>query len=231
MPKIIVFDVNETLLDVQTLGPTFIQMFGDKNTLKEWFSLLLLHSEAATLAGPYFDFGTLAGAALDMVGASRSAPVSESDKQRVLDAMLRLPPHPEVKDALTGLRAAGLRMVTLTNSSQKAIEQQVRNAGLAELFERNFSVDAVQRYKPAPEPYRMVAAELRVAMSDLRLVAAHAWDVLGAMRAGCSAAFVARPGKTLFPLVPAPDIVGENLRTVCEQIVERERRAEVQRDV
>ncbi len=81
MTPIIVFDVNETLLDVQTLSPYFEHIFGDKNSLREWFSLLLLHSEAATLAGPYFDFGTLAGATLDMVGASRSQPVAEMEKR------------------------------------------------------------------------------------------------------------------------------------------------------
>lgn len=222
MPRIIVFDVNETLLDVQALAPHFVQMFGDHHSLNEWFSLLLLHSEVATLAGPYFDFAALAGAALKMVAASRSVSVRESEMKEVLDGMLRLPPHPEVIDALQFLKKRGLRLVTLTNSNQKAVDQQVRHAGLSEFFERNFSVDAIQRYKPAPETYKMVAGELGVATSDLRLVAAHAWDVLGAMRAGCAAAFVARHGKILFPLVQPPDVIGEDLHVVAEQIVEQE---------
>jgi 2-haloacid dehalogenase len=70
--------------------------------------------------------------------------------------------------------------------------------------------------------YRLVATELQVAPSQLRLVAAHAWDVLGAMRAGCAAAFVARPGKALFPLADTPDIVGPDLRNVADQIVKRD---------
>ena len=171
--------MNETLLDVQTLSPYFEHMFGDKNSLREWFSLLLLHSEAATLAGPYFDFGTLAGAALDMIGASRSQRVTEVEKKKILDAIVRLPPHPEVKHALGILKNAGLRMVTLTSSSQKAVEQQVHNAGRMEFFEKNFSVDAINRYKPAPEAYRMVAAALGVETGQLRLVAAHDWEHSG----------------------------------------------------
>lgn len=222
MARIIVFDVNETLLDVQTLSPYFEHMFGDKHALKEWFSLLLLHSEAATLAGPYFDFGTLAGAALDMIGASRAQPVAEVEKNRILDAIVHLPPHPEVKHALGILKKAGLRMVTLTNSSQKAVEQQVRNAGLAEFFEKNFSIDTINRYKPAPEAYRMVADGMAVDIGRLRLVAAHGWDILGAMQAGCAAGFIARKGQTLFPLVKPPDVVGPDLTTVAEQIISRE---------
>lgn len=223
MARIIVFDVNETLLDVQTLSPYFEHIFGDKHALKEWFSLLLLHSEAATLAGPYFDFSTLAGAALEMLGASRSHPVAEVEKNRILDAIVHLPPHPEVKKALGILKQAGLRMVTLTNSSQKAVEQQVRNAGLAEFFEKNFSVDTIKRYKPAPETYRMVADGLGVGIGQLRLVAAHGWDILGAMQAGCAAGFIARKGQTLFPLVKPPDVVGPDLTAVAEQIISREK--------
>ena len=224
MARIIVFDVNETLLDVQTLSPHFEHMFGDKNVLREWFSLLLLHSEAATLAGPYFDFSTLAGATLDMIGTSRSQPVAELEKKRILEAIVHLPPHSEVKHALGVLKNAGLRMVTLTNSSQKAVEQQMQNAGLAEFFEKNFSVDAIKRYKPAPETYRMVAGALGVETGQLRLVAAHGWDILGAMQVGCSAAFIARKGQTLFPLVKPPDVIGPDLRVVADQIVQREGR-------
>ena len=223
MARIIVFDVNETLLDVQTLSPYFEHMFGDKHALKEWFSLLLLHSEAATLAGPYFDFGTLAGATLDMIGTNRSQPVAEVEKKRILEAIVNLPPHPEVKQALGVLKKAGMRMVTLTNSSQKAVEQQVHNAGLTEFFEKSFSVDSIKRYKPAPETYGMVAASIGVEIGQLRLVAAHGWDILGAMQAGCAAAFVARKGQSLLPLVKPPDVIGPNLLAVAEKILQREK--------
>jgi len=54
----------------------------------------------------------------------------------------------------------------------------------------------------------------------VRLVAAHAWDVAGATSAGCAAAFVARPGKVLDPLVePPPDVVGADLAEVAERIL------------
>jgi 2-haloacid dehalogenase len=218
--RVIVFDVNETLLNVHHLQPLFQRMFGESSALKEWFSRLLLHSEAATLAGPYFDFGTSALAALDMLAAGRRVTLSADDKQQVLQGMLSLPPHKEVSGALRKLRDAGFRLVTLTNSSQQGVEQQIKNAGLSEFFERNFSVDSVRRYKPAPEPYRMVASELKLTPNRLRLVAAHAFDIIGAMQAGYAAAFVARPGKALFPLIPAPDIVGSDLVEVAGRIIE-----------
>ncbi|CAA9482597.1 MAG: hypothetical protein AVDCRST_MAG12-1604, partial [uncultured Rubrobacteraceae bacterium] len=55
-----------------------------------------------------------------------------------------------------------------------------------------------------------------------RLVAAHAWDVIGAMRAGCAAAFVARPGMVIDPLAGPPDVVGADLSAVAASIIAAE---------
>ena len=66
----------------------------------------------------------------------------------------------------------------------------------------------------------MAARELGVEAGQLCLVAAHAWDVAGALRAGCRAAFVARPGMVLDPLAPEPDVVGSDLAEIAERLVE-----------
>ena len=68
----------------------------------------------------------------------------------------------------------------------------------------------------------MVAAELAVSVGDLRMVAAHAWDVGGAMQAGCAGPFIARPGKAAFPLFPKPDVTGNDLAEVAEAILRAE---------
>jgi 2-haloacid dehalogenase len=222
MARIIVFDVNETLLDINALEPHFTRVFGDGLALRDWFSTVLLYSEVATLSGPYADFGAIGGAALDMAAASRGVPLSSEDRAGILAGMRSLPAHPDVRDGVRRLKDAGFRTVTLTNSSPAMVEQQLDNAGISDLFERAFSVDAVKRFKPAPDPYRFAARELGVETSGLRMVAAHAWDVVGAMQAGCAAAFVARPGKVLYPLAPAPDITGPDLRAIAEQIIARD---------
>jgi 2-haloacid dehalogenase len=222
MPRIIVFDVNETLLDISALEPPFVRAFGDGRAVREWFNTVLLYSEVVTLAGSYADFSALGAAALEMIAASREISVSAEDRAHIQTAIQSLPPHPDVRDGVRRLKDAGFRTVTLTNSAPATVALQLRRAGLDDLFERIFSVDAVRRFKPAPEPYRFVAAELGVQTSELRMVAAHAWDVVGAMRAGCAGAFVARPGKVWFPLAPAPDIIGADLRAVAEHIPVRD---------
>jgi 2-haloacid dehalogenase len=224
MPRVIVCDVNETLLDVGALEPSFKDVFGDGHVLQEWFSAVLLYSEVATLAGPYTDFASIGGAALDMTAGSRGLTLSPTDRSRILQGMLTLPAHPDVREGLQILRDAELRLVTLTNSAPAAVQQQLSNAGLAAFFERSFSVDAVRRFKPAAEAYRSVADSLGLPVDRLRLVAAHAWDIVGALRTGCAAAFVARPGKVLYPLGPKPDIVGPDFKSVAQQIVVAESR-------
>jgi len=222
MPRVIVCDLNETLLNVGALAPRFAQAFGDGRALDDWFSTVLLYSEVATLAGPYADFSSIGGAALDMIAGARGVTLAGADRAAILQGMLTLPAHPDVHEGLRIMRDAGLRLVTLTNSAPAAAQQQLANAGLAALFERSFSVDAVRRFKPAPEVYRSVADSLGLSIDRLRLVAAHAWDVVGALRAGCAAAFVARPGKVLYPLGPRPDIVGLDFTDVASQIVAAE---------
>ena len=222
MPRVIVCDVNETLLDIGALEPHFESAFGDKRVLQEWFTTVLLYSEVATLAGPYNEFGAIGGAALEMVAAARGLSIADADRGRIVQGMLTLPAHADVHDGLAIMRDAGLRLVTLTNSAPAAVQQQLQNAGLSAFFEQSFSVDAVRRFKPAAEVYRSVADALGVPVNELRLVAAHAWDIVGALRAGYAAAFVARPGKVLYPLGPKPDIIGPDFRTVAQQIVAAE---------
>src|ERR1051325_2099405 len=116
MDRILVFDVNETLLDLDGLRPLFRRTFGEEDVVREWFSTLLLYSEVATLAGPYADFGAIAAASLDMVANARGVSLAAEDRTTILAGMRSLPAHPDVRESLQMLRQAGFRLVTLTNS-------------------------------------------------------------------------------------------------------------------
>ena len=222
MPRVCVFDVNETLLDMSALDPRFENVFGDASVRREWFMQMLQSAFVATITGAYSDFGTLGGAALQMTAERRGVDLSEEDRQHILSGMRELPPHPEVEDSLGRLRDAGFRLAALTNSTGQVAEAQLAYAGLAGYFEQTLSADTVERLKPASEPYRMAAESLGVEVSGVRLIAAHAWDVAGALRAGCAAAFIARPGMVFDPLVEPPDVIGADLREVADGIIEAE---------
>ena len=222
MARVCLFDVNETLLDLGALDPHFERAFGDAGVRRSWFLQVLQSALVATVTGAYSDFGTVGGAALDMTAERQGVRLSEEDRRNILGGMRELPPHPEVPAALDLLRDAGLRLAALTNNTAEVAGAQLANAGLSDRFEKILSADTVRRLKPAPEPYRAAAQALGVETPQVRLVAAHAWDVIGAMRAGCAAAFVARPGMVLDPLAGPPDVVGADLSAVAASIIAAE---------
>jgi 2-haloacid dehalogenase len=218
MIKVLVFDVNETLLDLQSLNSFFEKKFGNANVTKEWFNLFIHNALVSTITSNYHPFGKIGLAALEIVATNHQLTITDSDKAALAQQMQQLPPHPEVKESLQKAKQLGYIVVTLTNSTEEVVTSQLKNAGIFTLFDRVFSADTVKRLKPAPEPYRLVAQELNVEVDELMLVAAHAWDIEGALGVGCKAAFIARPGKVLNPLAPKPDLQSDNLATLVTQL-------------
>ena len=221
--SILVFDVNETLLDIETLAPLFARLFGHERILREWFAQLILYSQAMTLSGLYTPFGELGVGALQMTADIHNIALTEDDIDELKERMSKMPAHPDAVPALTRLRDAGFRLVTLTNSASSDSPTPLEKAGLSEFFERSFSVQSVEKFKPAPETYQMVAKELSVEMSDLCLVACHLWDTIGAQAAGCQGAFLKRPYNAMLPAsnVPIPDFMASDLVTLSDQMIKQ----------
>ena len=128
-PRVLVFDVNQTMLDLNALTPHFARVFGDAKALDDWFSLLLQYSLVVTVTNSYSDFGTVGGAVLDMLAANKKVKMSPEDRTLILRGLLTLPAHPDVPESLRRLREAGIRMVALTNSGPTAVKSQLENAG------------------------------------------------------------------------------------------------------
>ena len=219
MASVIAFDVNETLLDLAALDAPFEERLGDAALRPQWFAQMLQLAFVGGLTGQYVDFTAAQRAALVMVGEREGAPLSPDDIDSLVALMSSLPPHPEVPGALASLALTSLHLVALTNSVQAVAEAQLASAGLDGYFDAIMSADEVAHLKPAPQPYLAVADRYDVPIGDVRLVAAHSWDVAGALSAGCQAAFVARPGMVLSPLGRRPGIVGPDLVSVAAQII------------
>jgi 2-haloacid dehalogenase len=214
---VLVFDVNETLLDLAALDPHFERIFGDATLRGAWFAQVLQSAMALTLTRQWADFGEVGRSALQTVARRQGVELTAEDEAAVLGQMRSLPAHSDVRLALERLREAGVRMAALSNSPGKGLAAQLGNAGLAEFFEQALSVDRVKKFKPHPDVYRMACRELRVAPPEMMLVAAHAWDVTGAMRAGCRGAFVARHGAAPSALDETPTLTGRDLGEVAEK--------------
>lgn len=172
-PSILVFDVNETLID---------------------FEVMSIHKVS----------------------------VKPADLEALKKGMMTMPAHPDVEEGLKQLKDAGFRMVTLTNSPPNPHgKSPLENAGLADFFERQFSIEAARAYKPAQVLYHMVAQELDVPPSACCMIATHVWDTIGAQSAGLAAGLLTRPGNAPLPIpgLPQPNVIAPDLPALSTQMI------------
>jgi len=218
---LIVFDVNETLVDLRTMEPVFERVFGDKGAMRLWFANLVMYSLALSAAGSYVPFTDIGSAVMKMLADTQGVRIDDADKQELKEKFSTMPSYPEVPGALRKLRNAGFRLFTLTNNLVEVQTRQLAQAGIADLFERCFSVDSVKLYKPSRQTYAHVEKELGAHPSQLCLIACHTWDTLGAVAAGWEAALIKRIGNDVLGGGPQPQIVGDDLNDVADQLIAR----------
>jgi 2-haloacid dehalogenase len=218
---IIVFDVNETLLNLDSLRAAFDRIFQDPAVMRLWFASLIAYSEALTLSGVYVPFDELGAAVLRMLAATRGITVSDADAAELTDRFAALPAHRDVPAAVRRLRDQGFRLVTFSNNTLDFSKRQLEQAGVTGLIERFFSVETVRRHKPAPEGYHSVAAALGASPGDLCLVSCHVWDTIGAQAAGWQAGLVLREGNAPLEVGPQPDYIASDLSLIADQLIER----------
>jgi 2-haloacid dehalogenase len=217
---LIVFDVNETLLDLETMNAIFTRIFRDDAAMRLWFANLILYSEALTLTNTYVPFTEIGAAVMQMLARSRGIAITDADKAELTRNFSSMPPHPEVPAALARLRDAGFRLFTLTDNLLEVQGHQLEAGGIIGNFERRFSVDqTVKRHKPAPEAYAYVEQQLGMAPTNMLLVASHIWDTLGAQAAGWRAAFITRPENAPLAAGPQPDFIGADLAEIADQLI------------
>ncbi|WP_158922235.1 haloacid dehalogenase type II [Acidisphaera sp. S103] len=218
---LIVFDVNETLLDLETMAPTFERIFDDKAAMRLWFANLIMYSAALTVAGQYVPFTDIGAAVMKMLADTRGIKIKDSDKDELREKFSTMPAHPEVPAALRKLRAAGFRLFTLTDNLLEVQTRQLEHAGIVDLFERRFSADGVKHHKPSPEAYGYAMKELGLPPSRFCMIACHTWDTLGAVAAGWEAALIRRIGNDVLGVGPQPHVIGYDLNDVADQLIAR----------
>lgn len=212
-PKVIFFDVNETLLDLKSMQASISRALnGRDDLLPLWFSMMLHHSLVDSTTGRFHRLGEIGTATLMMVAQINDIPLEEENAREAIVKPLRsLPPHADVKEGLRALKNKSYKLACLTNSSTKGLETQFKNAGLTKYFDRLLSVENIKIYKPDLRAYEWALGKMGVVPEEAMMVAAHGWDIAGIKASGMQAAFISRPDKVLYPLAIAPDYNVGNL--------------------
>lgn len=220
-PTVLFFDVNESLLDLDNLKKSVGKALGGREDLVPlWFTTMLQYSLVSTSGRQYADFGIIGAATLRMVAANDSIHLTEEEAEDALGPLRSLPAHPEVKEALGNIRKAGYTMVSLTNSSNKGVTAQLEHAGLTDFFDERLSVEDIGKYKPHRDVYDWAARKMGVPPNECMMIAAHGWDIAGAIWAGWRGAFIARLGQQLYPLAALPEINEPDLLKIAKKLVD-----------
>ncbi|SFK42256.1 HAD-IA family hydrolase [Geodermatophilus ruber] len=204
-PDVVAFDVNETLLDLAPVRAALVELGQPADLLPAVFARTLLTGFATATAGTWCRFRDAFDAAL-----AQASPLPAADRSRVADAFLELVPHADVEPALRRLAEAGVRVVTLTHGSPGVAEAGLERGGVQALVERSLSSEVIRTWKPARSVYLWAAGVCDVAPERMALVAAHAWDVHGALQAGLTGAWFPR-AERVYPQVydPAAIVAGD----------------------
>ena len=218
MQPVLLFDVNESLLDLKTLEPHFKTHFGDQIMVSEWFDQVIQTAMLSVILGWSRNFSDVGRSALEMVVERHDLSLSENMLSDIVGGMRKLSPHDDVIPALKKLKSLNFRMAALTNSPVAVAQEQLAHAGLIDFFETVISVEEVKTLKPDPKVYRYATEKMKVDPQNAYLIAAHAWDVAGAMAIGCKGALIKRFGIASNPIAPVPTIAADSLTSVADLI-------------
>lgn len=219
-PRVVAFDVIETLFALDPLASSLGAIGLPAESLSTFFLSMLRDAFALEVAGSYKPFREVARASLEVTVASYGLVPDKTKIARVLDRFRDLPAHADVRPAMKRLRSAGVRIITLTNGSAGNTEHLLSHAGVSDLVERTISIDEVGHWKPHREVYLHAARTAGVDPSALALVAAHAWDIHGAKRAGLLTGGVQRQDERFASTMSPPDVCGATLTEVIDRLIE-----------
>lgn len=217
--KAILFDINETVLDLAPLRPKFGQYLGAQSHMDTWFAMLLHASTVCLATHTQTDFKSLSHAALLSLAGRLNISLTTQQIEDLLRSFANLPAHNDVVPALMRLQKAGFQLVAFSNSSQRLLDEQLNNAGVSTLFDRVISVQTAHTFKPAAEAYHFAATALGLHVHEICLVATHDWDTHGALSAGLCSAFIDRFHAPYNALYKKPRICADSMDEIAVQLM------------
>ena len=213
--KALVLDVNETLFSLESLDALFAN-WGVPDGRELWFARTLRNGFALTCAGTYRTFPEVAGSALISLAPER---LGDEQVRELFDAFGQLTPHPEVADALSRARSAGIDIVTLSVGNASNVELLFQRASMVNLVIRHLSCEDVNQWKPSPEPYLHACRALETDPAATWMVAAHAWDLAGARSVGMKTAWLSRLEGEFDANFGAPDVSGLDMGEIIDRLI------------
>jgi len=212
----IVFDAYGTLFDVYSVGALAEQLFPGKGSelSQLWRLKQIEYTQLRTLAGRYRPFWEVTQDALVFSARKLGLELTDALRDRLMNQYACLSPFPENVGALKELKALGVPTGILSNGTPQMLDIAVKSAGMVGLFDHILSVDAVQKYKTAPEAYRLGTQTFGLPASEILFVSSNCWDVAGAAWFGYTTFWINRGAQPLDELGIQPAATASRLTDV-----------------
>lgn len=219
IPRNIVFDVYETLLDMNEVEKKVNNLLDSKRGYLAWFNLFMEYCFVDTCIDQFNDFSSIARATMQMAGKMFSRDINQEDINGILEMLKHLPMHDGVEESLSKLTDEGFYIAALTNSKEKIVTERMERTGLISYFKKVLSAEHVKKYKPDLRVYQWAAREINADPREILLVSAHGWDIAGAANAGMQTAYIKRSERMHYPLAPAPHYTAKSLLELTDKII------------
>lgn len=201
-----VFDAYGTLFDVASAAAHARDELGDKwqPIADLWRAKQLQYTWLRSLMGRHADFWQVTGDALDYALASMKL-ADPALRDRLMDLYLRLDAYPDVKGALTRLKANGMKLAILSNGAPNMLAAACESSGLAGILDAVLSVESVGIFKPHPSVYRLPAGHFALSTDRMCFLSSNGWDAHAAKANGYRVIWCNRFGQAPERIPEAPD--------------------------
>jgi 2-haloacid dehalogenase len=229
--KALMFDFYGTVVDMQgSLTKAITPYLESKNYTAQpatrvvtwWRRTHFENSMIDALLGrehiPYREIGRQA---VDYTLTRAGVPHTMDEVRGLVSEIERLEPFPDVIEALTSLKDAGLKLVVLSNGDRDMLEAGVEFSGTADLWTRVVSVEEAGAFKPHFTTYATGAKAVDLTPSEVLFVANHAFDCVGAKAAGMHTAFVDRRKRPFGNDYYPPTMVVDDFAHLAREVVQR----------
>lgn len=221
MSATLAFDVYGTLIDTHGVVDRLQETVGDvaRAFSETWRDKQLEYSFRRGLMQNYANFAVCTRNALDYTAAVYRVPLTDAQRQQLLEAYRGLPAFDDVRDALPRLESAGYRMFAFSNGTAEAVEALLDHAGIRRYFQGVVSCDDLKSFKPNPAVYAHFLRQAGATGVEAWLISGNPFDVIGAISAGMRGAWVKRSVEGIFdPWGIEPTLTVESLRDLADGI-------------
>ena len=216
----VAFDMIGTTFSLETLRLRLASVGLPESTLETLFAQSLRDYFALSHAGGYAPLKEVLAGGVRRLLEVHELGASDVAVNEVVAGLGEMDLVPGAERAYRALTEAGHSIVSLTNGSEEFTRGLLERSGLDRYVSSVISCDTIEVSKPHARIYE----HARTQVSGLGwLVASHAWDCMGAKRAGLKTAWISSSERYWPAYFDPPDISEVSLEDAAAAIVDSER--------